>query len=79
MLIPQFNRNGPGFATGFGTPDYSSIHTVRNAVPQQHTGMGTGISVPTSTPKFEGGSHFDISDPTHKIGKSHIIDSFAGI
>ena len=59
--------------------DYSPIPAVGDAVPQCPAGMGTTASVPTSTPRIEGGSHLHMSDPTHNIGKTQIIDSFTGI
>ena len=37
------------------------------------------ISVPTSTPRPEGGLHLHSSDPTHNRGKVQIVNSFAGM
>ena len=64
---------------GFSIPDYSSIPTVGDAVPQCPAGMGTNASAPTSTPRIEGGPHVHKSDPSHNRSKTQIIDSFTGI
>ena len=57
---------------GFSIPDYSSIPAVGDAVPQHPAGMGAAASVPTSTPRNEGGSHLHMTDPTHNRGKVKI-------
>ena len=64
---------------GFSIPDYSPIPAVGDAVPQCPAGVGTAASVPTSTPRIEGGSCLHTTDPTHNRGKAKIIDSFTGI
>ena len=63
---------------GFSIPDYSPIATVGDAVPQ-HPAVGTAASVPTSTPRTEGGSCLHTTDPTHNRGKAKVIDYFAAI
>ena len=54
---------------GFSIPDYSPIPTDGDAVPQWPEGPGINASVPTSTPRPEGGSCLHSSDPTHNRGK----------
>ena len=41
---------------GFNMPNYSPIPAVRNTAPQQPVDVRSGASVPTSTPRSQGGS-----------------------
>ena len=57
---------------GFDSPNYSPKPPVRNTTPQWPRG-----SIPTLTPKHNGGLGLNISDPTHNKGKASIVNSFA--
>ena len=56
---------------GFHIPNYSPIPPFGNAASQQ-----PGAAVLTSTPRPDGGTAFNTSDPTHNRGKANIVNSF---
>ena len=61
----------PNAQLGFNIPNYSLISPIGNTNAQQG-----GTTMPTSTPKLDGGACLNVSDPTHNRGKANIVNSF---
>ena len=64
---------------GFNMPNYSPIPAIRNTAPQQPADVRSGTSVPVSTPRPQGGSQLNSSDPTYNRGKAQMINSFTDL
>ena len=62
---------------GFNITEFIPIPTIGDMVPQTPAGSRTNTTVPTSTPRPNGGSHLNNSD--HNRENTHSCNSFTSI